>query len=71
MRLYFPPFTVGWVTGLVVATYVCISALVIQVHEVLPSVPTSKHTNATLVDALDIAWSDLQTVSIAQAGWTK
>ncbi|KIM32871.1 hypothetical protein M408DRAFT_20208 [Serendipita vermifera MAFF 305830] len=63
MRLRVPPFTVRWVTGSVIATYICIFALVIQVHEILPSVPSSSQVNEHLRDALDTAWSDLQTIT--------
>lgn len=56
MRLRLPPFTVRWVTAVVVATYISIFALVIQVHEVLPSVGVTSNS------ALDKAWLDLHTV---------
>lgn len=61
MRLSFPPFTTDWVTAVALGTYVCLIALAIQVHEVLPSAPSSQGALNAGID-LERAWSDLNTV---------
>lgn len=62
MRLRSPPFTTRWVTAVaLMGTYVCLSALVIQVHEVLPSAPSFHGALGVGID-LERAWSDLSIV---------
>jgi hypothetical protein len=61
MHLRSPPFTTRWVTAVALGTYACLFALVIQVHEVLPSTPSSGGALDVGID-LKGAWSDLNTV---------